>query len=230
MTRRVTERDERMSLQPVTARSWALFACAAAAVATAGDLAMLWVVNARRPELALAEGPAALLSIGCWLGVASIPVYAAGYAAAAKLVDETRPGSVRVIVVGGAIAAVTGALIHYLTARVVAARIATGAPGLDPFAELSSEILLLVLWAVASFAVVVASVAFATGVRPRHGKLLACANPALLTVTISVLGLASVVTRSFLAPAAPNLAHVLFFGICASRLAREARGRLSGSA
>jgi hypothetical protein len=191
-------------------------------LATAGDLAMLWVVNARRAELALVEGPGGLLTIGGWLGVLSIPLFALGYMAASTLVDPSRPCIVRVVNAGGVVAGVTGGVIHGLTARVIAASIATRGAALDPVSELSSAPALIGLWVVAICAALAASVAFATGVRAERGIALASMNPVLLTLALSVLALPTELSRSFLAPAAPNLAHVMFFGICARVLARDA--------
>ena len=41
------------------------------------------------------------------------------------------------------------------------------------------------------------------------------ANPALVTLGFALLGMPVVWLRAFLVPAAPNLAHLVFFAVCA---------------
>lgn len=64
----------------------------------------------------------------------------------------------------------------------------------------------------------------------RHARIAAIAalaNPALVTVALVLAGLPSAMGGAFLVPAAPNLAHFVFFAVCARAgpSARAARGR-----
>ena len=58
-------------------------------------------------------------------------------------------------------------------------------------------------------------------VDPPLPRWLAFANPALLTLGIVFLGAASAVGRAFLVPAAPNVAHVVFFVLAAGARAHD---------
>jgi hypothetical protein len=91
----------------------------------------------------------------------------------------------------------------------------------------SSGPLLPTLWALAALLVLVASALFlwfvgrGTTVAPRRA---AFANPALATIALAAAGLPSVLLRSFLVPAAPNIAHLIFFVVC-SRVLRSSSAR-----
>jgi hypothetical protein len=193
-------------------------AALAAVIATAGDLLMLYVANAGRPELGLAAPPPALLWIGGVLGVVAIPIYVLGYRAAATLVAAGYERHARVIAGVGTLGSVLGAVIHGCTALVIRDGLASGVPAEDPLATVAGSPLLLALWAVATLLVVAASVAFATAVRrgvPGVPRGLAWANPAVVTIAVSLAGTLTPMSRAFLVPAAPNLAHVVFFVACA---------------
>lgn len=200
-------------------RRGAAIAALAACVASTGDLAMLWVANAWRPMGGLPQPLAAVLWIGALLGVVSIPLYALGYQAAGRAISLSHPRAGRLVSVCGTLAALLGTLIHGLTAHYVAIDAAAGAPARDPLVAVASWGLLLpALWTMSALLVVVASGAFAVAVRRGDAGLparLAWANPALATVVIALLGLPSLLLRAFLVPAAPNLAHVVFFAATA---------------
>jgi hypothetical protein len=197
----------------VTHRRLAAIGALAAVAASAGDLLMLWVANARRPELGLATPPDTVLWLGAALGVLGIPVYAVGYRAAARLVAD-HPRGARAVFAGGALAAGAGALVHGLTAELIDRALRSGTPGTPPLEAVAAGGPLLVgLWGLAALSALVASVAFARS----RGDALALANPALVTVGLTLLALPTELTRSFLAPAAPNLAHIVFFLACARR-------------
>jgi len=197
----------------------------AAAVASLGDLLLLYVGNAPRPELALpAVGRAwpIWLWLGGGLGVVAIPLYALGYRAAARLVAEAAPRSARLLSGAGAAVAVLGALIHGLTTVLLRDGLAAGAPASDPLlAVADSGLLLPAAWSLATLLVCGASAVFAWHVG-RGGttarRALGLANPALLTAVLAVAGLPWLLARAFLTPAAPNLAHLLFFAACARTL------------
>lgn len=193
------------------ARTSLRIATAAAVVATLGDLLMLYVANAGRAELALPPPPALLLPVGAALGVVAIPLYALGYIAVSNAIGAVSRRGARVVLACGIGAASIGACIHAGTA--LAIRGATGsAPPVEAVA--ASGPALLIGWGLASLLVLVASVvvfrAGAAGSRalPRRVVWL---NPAAVTLLLGAAGLGSEIGRSFLVPAAPNLAHVVFF-------------------
>ena len=178
---------------------------------------MLYVANAGRPELGLAAPPPALLWMGGGLGVVAIPLYVLGYRAAATLVAAGYERHARVIAGAGTTGSVLGAVIHGCTAFFIRDGLASGAPAEDPLAAVAGSPLLLTLWGVAALLVVAASVAFAMAARRgvlRVSRGLAWANPAVVTLFLTLVGSLTPLSRAFLVPAAPNLAHVVFFAAC----------------
>jgi hypothetical protein len=124
----------------------------------------------------------------------------------------------RAVFVAGVAVALLGSVIHGLTAVQIGADLDAGAPGRDPLESLLSwGPLLLTLWGLATLLVVAASALFLWFVgrgltaAPRNAAL---ANPALVTIALAAAGLPSVLLRSFLTPAAPNIAHFIFFLVC----------------
>lgn len=192
-------------------RSALRIATLAAVAATLGDLLMLYVANAGRPELALPAPPRFALPAGALLGVAAIPLYALGYREAARAIADVSASRARIVSLCGAGAAVAGAIIHAATAGAI--RGATGAaPPLESVA--ASGPWLLIGWGIASLLVLVASVVvFRAGMAGSRAlpRAVAWLNPAVVTLLLGAAGLASETGRSFLTPAAPNLAHVVFF-------------------
>lgn len=197
----------------------ALIAALAALTATVGDLLMLYVSNSRRPELSLPPIPAASLQVGGVLGVLAIPLYAVGYHSASRIVEAASRGASRAVFWLGSIGAVLGALIHGLTAIQIHADLEAGAIARDPLSSVASwGPTILVLWGLAAASVLVASFLFgwlATRGSDSTRRLVGLANPALVTVVLMIVAMTTPLLRSFLAPAAPNLAHVVFFGACA---------------
>lgn len=183
-------------------------AAAAAGVATAGDLLMLWVANAARPELALPPPSALALPLGGVLGVVAIPLYALGYRAVAGAFLSGAPA--RLVLGCGLGAAAIGAGIHGMTALAIQTGGAGGAP---PLAAVAESGVLVASWGVAGLLVLVASAALFAELRRASGRsrLLAWLNPAAVTLLLGLAGLAGEAGRSFLLPAAPNLAHLVFF-------------------
>ena len=199
----------------MTTRRLAALGALAAVAASAGDLLMLWVANARRPELGLPAPPDTVLWLGCALGVAGIPLYAFGYQGAAGLLRPAHQRAAQTVIAGGAFAAGIGAAIHGMTAAMIASALQSNAPAAPPLEEVAANGLLVAMWLAAALAVVVASAVFAWC--RRRDPALALANPAVVTVALVVLALPSEWLRAFLAPAAPNLAHLVFFLVCARR-------------
>jgi hypothetical protein len=207
ISRRV--RTVRAAMAGVTA---ARVATLAAVVATAGDLLLLWAANGGRPALRA-------VWLGGALGVLGIPLYALGYGAAGGLL--ARPASGRLVRAAGAGAALLGAIIHGLTARLVAADLDAAGPRRDPIAAVAASGLTLpLLWAVSAVLVAWASIVFARDVARGASALprwAAWTTPALLTVGLALAGLPTAALRAFLTPAAPNLAHVGFFAVLAAQ-------------
>ena len=192
------------------------FALVAAVAASAGDLLMLYVANAQRSELGLPPPAPFVLFVGALLGVAAIPLYALGYRAVARRLAESSPRAARLVWTAGAGAAVTGAVIHGLTALLIHAEVRSGAPTRSPLEAVATwGAVPLVAWCVAAVLVLVASAAiFRVGVS-RSSELphwWAWLNPAVATLAVAAPGFASELGRSFLVPAAPNLGHAVFFG------------------
>ena len=189
-------------------------AAIAAVVATVGDLLMLWVANAPRPALALPSPPPGVLRLGTVLGVVAIPLYAVGYAAAARRAEPALGRATGWVMVLGGFGAVLGGYIHAATAWLLEEQLRTAAttPVGAPLESVLGEGSLVVPWAAATVLVTLASAAIAyaalRGVAPRAWLV---ANPAVATVALGLVGAATELGRAFLVPAAPNVAHVVFF-------------------
>ena len=196
----------------------ALIAALAALTATIGDLLMLYVSNSRRPELSLPAMPAASLWVGGVLGVLAIPFYALGYHSASRMVEAVSRGAARGVFWLGSMGALLGAVIHGLTAVQIHADLDAGVAAQDPFSSVASwGTTIVALWALAAASVLLASGLFGWFVsrgRDSTPLLVGFANPALVTAALAGVGMATPLLRSFLVPAAPNLAHLVFFGAC----------------
>ncbi len=207
-------------------------AAAAAGFASAGDLLMLYAANAPRPEFARSSALAGALLVGGVLGVVAIPFYAFGYRAAARLAGERRGARLGGLTGLGVGIGILGAAIHGLTAVSIEADLAAGAPLRDPVDAIAAWGLpILSMWIVAAVLVGIASLRFAAGV-VRVGspgpRWLALATPALLTVLLAAPGLGTPLGAAYLTPAAPNLAHGIFFLACAVAPNRDRRARRIG--
>jgi hypothetical protein len=179
---------------------------------------LLYVANAQREELGLPPAGPAWLWLGGALGVLFIPLYALGYRAASRLVAPASSSAAQILFASGALAAVLGSLIHGLTAAYIRADLEAAVSGPDPLESVASwGALLPALWGLAALSVLIASALFAwfaSRGAARAPRSAALANPALVTVALSAVGLPFLFLRSFLTPAAPNLAHLVFFSVC----------------
>jgi hypothetical protein len=207
-------------------------ATAAAVIATAGDLLMLWVANALRAGFAIASPPVGALRLGAALGVVAIPLYALGWAAAAARAAHALGRGAPWVMVAGGLGAILGAYIHAATASLVEeqARGRATTPIADPLAGvMAAGPPLLVPWALATVLVVAASAAMVYAARraavPRSWQL---ANPAVVTVLLALGGATSELGRAFLVPAAPNVAHVVFFATALASCGRLDRRPAEG--
>jgi len=198
----------------------------AAIVATLGDLLMLAVANGGREQLGLPRLGAGVLWVGTALGVVAIPCYAAGYRMAARRAAPGSAGAAALVERLGFGVAAVGTLIHGLTGWHVRAGLEAGVPGRNPLAAVADLPVLVALWAVGTLLVLGASAAFALGVTRTRARRLAWLTPALVTVVLALSGPLSPWLAAFLVPAAPNLAHVVFFAACAAsaRTRRSAGG------
>lgn len=197
----------------MTRRRELVVAAAAALVATAGDLLMLLVANAARPELALPRPPPLALPLGAFLGIVAIPLYALGYHAVARAIAPGSPLRARIVRGCGLGAALIGAAIHGATALAIRADQTAGANAGSPLESVAANGLLVAAWAAAALLAVAASAAIA-GARSL-ARPVAWLNPAAATLLLALAGLPGELGRSFLVPAAPNLAHAAFFGAAA---------------
>lgn len=200
----------------------------AAVFATAGDFLLLYIGNSQRAELALPQISEGWLWLGGMLGVLAIPFYALGYRAVSEWIAPLSRRAAQALFVSGVIGSLLGASIHALTAAYIGASLHRGIVNEDPLnAVLQSGPLLASLWGLAAILVVFASLLFvwyiASG-RTTAPRALALANPAFLTLALGIAGSPSIFLRAFLTPAAPNLAHVIFFVLCSHWLDQR-RGR-----
>jgi len=191
-------------------------ASVAAVVATLGDLLLLLVGNSSQPELGLPRPPAWALPTGGLLGVGAIPLYALGYRCIARVLRPGSPVLARIVLDCGMGIAALGALIHGLTALSIRAALASGAAPASPLAAVAASGRgVVAAWVGASVLVLAASIAIFVAGTSRERQLprpLAWLNPAALTLVLAAASLPSEAGRSLLLPAAPNLAHVPFFG------------------
>ena len=190
-------------------------AAAAAVIATAGDLLLLWVANALRPDLGLSSPSPGVLRLGAVLGVVAIPMYALGWAAAAARAQPALGRGAPWVMVAGGLAAVLGSYIHAATAWLIEEQMRS--PGTSPVSAPLETVMhagagLTLPWAAATVLVMLASGAMVyaalRAVVPRNWIV---TNPAVATVLLAVAGIATELGRAFLVPAAPNVAHVVFF-------------------
>jgi uncharacterized protein DUF6796 len=189
----------------------------ASLVASVGDLLLLATSNATRTGFEwLGQPSEAVLLLGTYLGVLAIPCYGLGYA---RVAARIAPPYRRWITAAGVAGGVLGGTIHGLTGLVVHVEQSGGAAGVDPVALLGRYgAYLLPLWAAAALAILAGSVAYTAALlagRATLPRAVAFANPIVVTVLLVLVGATSEIGRAFVVPAAPNLAHVVFFAIAA---------------
>jgi hypothetical protein len=195
----------------------------AALVATAGDLMLLATSNAGRPGLEWLGTPSeTVLLLGTYLGALAIPCYGLGYRAVARRIDAPQARTIAALGVAGGI---VGGTIHALTGLAIHVELMQGARHADPITMLGRYGAYLgPLWALVAALSIAGSAVFAIAVARGRSTLprwSAVANPALLTIVLVILGATSDVGRAFLVPAAPNVAHVVFFAIAAGSAPRS---------
>lgn len=186
-----------------------------AVAATVGDFLLLLVGNSMRDDLQLPEPPAFALTLGGLLGCLCIPLYGLGYAALAREIESRMPTPARIIRFGGIAFAALGAFIHALTWITIRDSVSAGASATAPLEAIgASGGILLAAWISAAVLTLIVSMAIAWCGLSRPRALpgwLALLNPMTVTLLIGVAGAAAELGRSFLVPAAPNIAHIVFF-------------------
>ena len=199
-------------------------ACLAALVASAADLSLLWVAAATRPALGLPDPPPWALAAGTLAGVLAIPWYGLGYSALSQTIAGSRPYGATIVRGAGVCAAGFGSAIHGLTGAIQMAERSVHGLAIDPLAVMERwGRLLLPLWGLAAALAVVASWVWARAAWRREAgvpRWMAWTNPVLVTVALAAGATATPLTQALLLPAAPNLAHVVFFAATAAALRR----------
>lgn len=201
----------------------------AAIVASVCDLMMLSVVLV--PPADLWAAPNLMLGVSAVFGAISIPFYAIGYGALARCLDSANSGLRRTITTSGMIVGGVGGLIHAITAILIFQKQSSrGVWAVED--ALRSGPLLPGLWAMATLASIVATSAIVFAKLSGRASLppiVVALNPVVVTVLVIVgmLGGGSERLAAFVVPAAPNLAHGVFFivgAMCAGSIGREEPG------
>jgi hypothetical protein len=187
----------------------------AAFLASAGDILMLLVANGDAPQDSSPVG-GYMLAFGGVLGAVAIPLYYAGYQAAATLLALS-PARRYLCTLGATLVATFGAITHALAAIDIQAARDAGLetrPPAEAFADVSSPLFLVALIAAAGAVIAVVCLVTAGFRRqPNAIKLAVLLNPIVSTVLLSAGATVSEWTMTYIAPSAPNLAHLLFFAL-----------------
>ncbi|RLB49926.1 MAG: hypothetical protein DRJ42_19950 [Deltaproteobacteria bacterium] len=192
-----------------------LVAALGALATTAGDLSMLYVVNAQRPEMGLEAAAPWLLPLSFYLGVLGVPFYAVGYAALASRLAPETPRASRVILVAGTIVGVLGAVLHGVIGVSNEAQLRAGAEFPGPIEDLLvyGEYIVPLAVAVMLAGAVAASTYVYVVARGKSSlpRWAAAVNPLSVMVVLVIASSGSTYLEAFLGPASPNLAHLVFF-------------------
>jgi hypothetical protein len=143
----------------------------------------------------------------------------------------------------GLCGAIVGGTIHGVTSVAIAAGGLGGATrfGSSPVPASSRfAAYILPLWAIVTVAVLAGSVVFTIAVargRGDYARWMALASPAALVLVIGACASVSSMSRMLVVPAAPNVAHVVFFALASANVTRRrtagvldaARRRLSSA-
>ncbi|MBI5504508.1 MAG: hypothetical protein HY899_06880 [Deltaproteobacteria bacterium] len=205
----VAASGEHVAVAWLRRRGW-LVALIGALVATLGDLGQLWAVNAGRPALLLIAPPNGVVVVATLAGTLGIPLYAFGYYVRAHRARDRAPRCAAVVASAGTVLAVLGGTVHAVTGAAVLNDVGGIASGLDPLqGVLASGPIVVALWALA--AVAFACAAIGELCLPQ-APLARVFNPAVLTVVLTAAApLAPSPWPDFVAPAALNIAHLIFF-------------------
>lgn len=189
----------------------------AAVLATAGDLLLLHVGTG-------GDAGAGGLLAGHYLGTLCIPLYALGYRRLGVVLGRASAAGGRWLFALGAYASALGGTVHAFTALAIAAappdrRVADPTVVLAPYAAYLAPLwgLLLALGLAVSVLHWRLVRAGGTGL-PRWFALV---QPASLVVALALAGAMVGPLASYIVPAAPNLAHVVYFGLATQLTAGE---------
>jgi hypothetical protein len=197
-----------------------IFVAAAAIAATAGDLLMLYVVETAQSDSIIVRPPGAALIVGGLLGAVGIPVYWFGYWLIAQSMVMNNLGGARVIVVCGVLIGSIGAMIHAVTAFAIRFDMVAGRAPMPPAEGVASwGAPLLVCWGIVTAAGIVAAIVMTRTALSSSSPIprrVGFFNPVVLTIVLIGIGLGSATGRAYVVPAAPNIAHTLFFLLAAA--------------
>lgn len=150
------------------------------------------------------------LLVGSALGLL-IPVYFLGYRALADAYAFPQRG---VFLFFAAIVAGGGALTHVLTGLDIHLALASGARTRLPSEAFAEPSLLMVCASASAVACLAASIFIVVTdvrMRPRSMRPIPFFNPVLGTILLTAISIPMGTAGAYLGPAAPNLAHFLFF-------------------
>jgi len=184
--------------------------------ASIGDFLMLYVALGNAP-LDTASGQV-LLTLGGTLGVLAIPLYFGGYDASRTLLGQPFSRSTKQFLILSALVALFGALAHGLTALDIFNELSSGATTRRPEDAFIGFLPLAVAGGISAIACLGVNLALLSGgfrADSRRFKQLIWINPVSGTIVLSVLAWLIGDMGQYLSPAAPNLAHALFFAACA---------------
>jgi hypothetical protein len=160
-------------------------------------------------------GAEVALWLGGLLGTALIPLYYRGYRQAALPMRSGAATLHTALLVAAAGVALFGALTHLLTAVDIAGALATNTPPKSPaeaFAPAVSGLFIAGLLSVVSACAAAACLCWAYLRTPRTGAgLPVLLNPVVVTLLVGAGASATEDLTKYLAPAAANIAHCVFF-------------------
>lgn len=191
--------------------------------AVVGDVMMLGVaLDYLRIETPWTE---LQLLVGSLLGLLLIPLYYLGY----RALVQTYPFWQRTLFLFLAgIVAGCGALTHGLTGLDIHQALSSGAltrPPLQAFAEPSLLTMCAALSAIACLAASVIIVVTDAQAATKPMRPIPFANPVLGTIVLTAASVPLGTAGEFLGPAAPNIAHFVFFVVCRHTIASRTRQR-----
>ena len=220
-----------------SARLAASVAAAAAVLATSGDLLLLHaagsgaVATSAGSATADAHGLVGPVILGSLLGVITIPLYALGYWGVSRSLEAAGKTRAAAIFPLGAYMSALGGAIHGMTGLAIHAAIGDGRLDADPFSPLAPYAGYFIgLWLLASALMIAISLLFVLAVRSGdtpYPVWAAWANPLCLILVLAGLAAPFSLGAEYLIPAAPNIAHMLFFAMAALILSRTGHRRSS---
>lgn len=179
---------------------------------------MLYVAMGNAP-LQSSLGPKLLITGGA-LGVSTIPVYFIGYLGCRSLFFQASMPADRRLLMFAALLAFFGVLTHGLTAVDIHTALSSGATTRRPQEAFAAFSPLVLTGISAVLACAGANLVLFLGALRSNRRLgsFPYLNPICATIALNAVAMVIGEAGEFLAPAAPNLAHVIFFAACAQRM------------